>query len=146
VIVAEGAHDSSNKPITSEYVHRVLEEQLGEDARVTILGHVQRGGVPSAFDRAMSSILGHAAVEEVLAATPQTVPQLIGLQFNRVTKVPLMECVVRTHELADRIAAKDYDVALMMRGDSYTEMIHVFRSISYALPSRCRRAARRGSP
>jgi 6-phosphofructokinase 1 len=146
VIVAEGAHDSSNKPITSEYVHRVLEEQLGEDARITILGHVQRGGVPSAFDRSMSSILGHAAVEEVLAATPQTVPQLIGLQFNRVTKVPLMECVARTHELADRIAAKDYDVALMMRGDGYTEMIHVFRSISYALPSRCRRAARRGSP
>src|SRR2546425_1638977 len=51
VIVAEGAHDSSNKPITSAYVHKVIEEQLGEDVRVTILGHVQRGGGPSAFDR-----------------------------------------------------------------------------------------------
>jgi 6-phosphofructokinase 1 len=140
VIVAEGAHDSSNRPISSEYVHRVLEEQLGEDARVTILGHVQRGGVPSAFDRAMSSILGYAAVEEVLGATPDSVPQLVGIQGNRVAKVPLMDCVARTHELADRIAEKDHDVALMMRGDSYTEMIHVFRSISYALPSLRRRS------
>ena len=113
----------------------MLEERLGEDTRVTILGHVQRGGAPSAFDRSMSSILGHAAVEEVLAATPQSVPQLLGIRDNRVAKVPLMECVARTRELAERIAARDYDTALTMRGDSYTEMIHVFRSISRALPS-----------
>jgi 6-phosphofructokinase 1 len=135
VIVAEGARDSANKPITSEYVYKVIEEELGEDTRVTILGHVQRGGVPSAFDRSMSSILGHAAVEEVLTATPQSVPKLVGIQFNRVAKVPLMECVSQTRELGDRIAAKDYDTALMMRGDSYTEMIYVFRSIAHALPS-----------
>jgi 6-phosphofructokinase 1 len=135
VIVAEGAHDSANRPISSEYVRQLLEEQLGEDVRVTILGHVQRGGAPSAFDRSMSSILGHAAVEEILAATPQSVPQLIGMRDNRVAKVPLMECIARTRELAERIAARDHDTALMMRGNSYTEMIHVFRSISRALPS-----------
>jgi 6-phosphofructokinase 1 len=144
VIVAEGAHDSTNQPITSEYVHRLLSEQLGEDVRVTILGHVQRGGAPSALDRSMSSILGHAAVEEVLAATPRSVPQLIGLRDNRVAKAPLMECVARTRELAERIAARDYDTALLMRGDSYTEMIHVFRSISRALPgTQTRRRATR---
>ena len=135
VIVAEGAHDSANRPISSEHVRQLLEERLGEDVRVTILGHVQRGGAPSAFDRSMSSILGHAAVEEVLAATPQSVPQLLGIRDNRVAKVPLMECVARTRELAERIAARDHDTALMMRGNSYTEMIHVFRSISRALPS-----------
>ena len=58
VVVAEGAHDSANDPITSAYVRTVLEERLGEDTRVTILGHVQRGGVPSAYDRWMSAILG----------------------------------------------------------------------------------------
>ena len=58
MIVAEGAHDSANQPITSEYVRQVLEERLGEDVRLTILGHVQRGGAPSAFDRSMSSIPG----------------------------------------------------------------------------------------
>ena len=135
VVVAEGARDSANQPITSEYVRQLLEKQLGGDIRVTTLGHVQRGGVPSAFDRWMSSILGHAAVEEVLAATPQSVPQLIGLRDHRVARAPLMECVARTRELADRIAARDYDTALVMRGDRYTEMVHVFHSISRALPS-----------
>jgi 6-phosphofructokinase 1 len=135
VIVAEGAHDSANRPISSEHVRQLLKEQLGEDVRMTILGHVQRGGTPSAFDRSMSSILGHAAVEEVLAATPESVPQLIGVRDNRVAKVPLMDCVARTRELAERIAARDVDTALMMRGDSYTEMIHIFRSISSARPS-----------
>jgi 6-phosphofructokinase 1 len=134
VVVAEGAHDSANRPITSEYVRQLLSEQLGGDIRVTILGHVQRGGVPSAFDRWMSSMLGHAAVEEVLAATPQSVPQLIGIRDHRVAKAPLMECVARTRELAERIAARDYDSALLMRGDRYTEMMHIFQSISQALP------------
>jgi 6-phosphofructokinase 1 len=135
VIVAEGAHDSANQPIGSDYVRQVLEERLGEDVRLTILGHVQRGGAPSAFDRSMSSILGHAAVEEVLSATPDRVPQLIGIHENLVAKAPLMECVAQTRELAERIAARDHDTALLLRGDTYTEMIHVFRSISEALPS-----------
>jgi 6-phosphofructokinase 1 len=144
VIVAEGAHDSANQPIGSEYVRQLLSERLGEDVRLTILGHVQRGGAPSAFDRSLSSILGHAAVEEVLAATPESVPQLVGLRDNRVAKVPLMECVARTRELAERIAARDHDTALMWRGDTYTELIHVFRSISAALPgARTRRRATR---
>jgi 6-phosphofructokinase 1 len=138
VVVAEGAHDSANQPITSEYVRQVLEERLGGDIRLTTLGHIQRGGVPSAFDRWMSSLLGHAAVEEVLAATPESVPQLVGLVDHRVAKVPLMECVARTRELAERIEARDYDTALLMRGDRYTEMIHVFNSISRALPSTAR--------
>ena len=135
VIVAEGAHDTENEPITSDYVRRLLEERLGEDTRVTILGHVQRGGTPSAFDRSMSSMVGHTAAHEVLAATPQTVPPLVGTDGNRIVTVPLMESVTRTRELANRIAAKDFDTALMMRGNSYTEMISVFQSVSYALPS-----------
>ena len=124
-----------NKPITSDYVRRLLEERLGEDTRVTILGHVQRGGTPSAFDRSMSSMVGHTAAHEVLAATADSTPPLVGTQGNRVVTAPLMECVTRTRELANRIAAKDFNMALMMRGDSYTEMINVFHSVSFALPS-----------
>jgi len=58
VIVAEGATDRAGNRITSEYVRQVLEDKLGEDARVTILGHVQRGGRPSAYDRWASTWLG----------------------------------------------------------------------------------------
>ena len=70
-----------------------------------------------------------------LAATPQSVPQLIVVRDNWVAKVPLMESVARTRELAERIAAKDHDTALMMRGNGYTEMITVLRSISQAPPN-----------
>jgi 6-phosphofructokinase 1 len=135
VVVAEGAQDSENNPITSDYVQHVLTDRLGDDTRVTILGHVQRGGAPSAFDRSMSSILGSAAVEEILAAGPNSVPQLLGFHGNRVSRTPLMECVANTRRVAELIAAKDYDTALTMRGDSYTEMFHVFHSISHAMPS-----------
>jgi 6-phosphofructokinase 1 len=134
VVVAEGAHDSANQPITSAYVRTVLEERLGEDTRVTILGHVQRGGVPSAYDRWMSAILGSAAVEELLAATRETVPPLVGVRGNRVHTVPLHEAVTRTRELADRITARDFDTAQKMRGDGFIEMVQLFESLSRALP------------
>ncbi len=51
VIMAEGAQDRHGNYIGSTEVAKVLEEGLGEEVRVTVLGHVQRGGTPSAFDR-----------------------------------------------------------------------------------------------
>ena len=135
VIVAEGAQDPSASPITSDYVRQVLEDRLGEDTRVTILGHVQRGGAPSAFDRSMSSILGYDAVEEVLSATADSIPQMIGIRYNRVSSAPLVDCVTQTREIANRIAAKDFDVAMTLRGSSYGEMVGIFPSMSQALPT-----------
>ena len=66
VIVAEGARDVHGSPITSDYVRKVIQDTLHEDTRVTILGHVQRGGRPSAFDRWCSTVLGYEAAKEVL--------------------------------------------------------------------------------
>ena len=134
VVVAEGAHDAENTPITSDRVRTVLAHELGEDTRVTVLGHVQRGGAPSAYDRWMSSILGCAAVEELLAADSDSAPVLVGVRGNRVVTVPLDEAVARTHELADRIAARDFDTAQRMRGDGFLELIGLFESLSRALP------------
>ncbi|RXN00086.1 ATP-dependent 6-phosphofructokinase, platelet type [Acipenser ruthenus] len=54
IIVSEGAIDTSNKPITSEHIKDLVVKCLGFDTRVTILGHVQRGGTPSAFDRILT--------------------------------------------------------------------------------------------
>lgn len=146
VVVAEGAHDRDNNPITSEYVLNVIRETLNEDVRLTILGHVQRGGAPSAYDRYTSSILGYAALEEVLAARPDGVSKLIGIRGNRVSKVPLMESVAQTRALADAIAAKDFNTAMAMRGNDFTEMEHIFHAISHALPTvtRKRKSTRLG--
>lgn len=53
IIVSEGAIDECGNPITSEMVRHILVERLKQDARITVLGHVQRGGSPSAFDRSL---------------------------------------------------------------------------------------------
>ncbi|MCG3211027.1 MAG: ATP-dependent 6-phosphofructokinase [Anaerolineae bacterium] len=134
VIVAEGAADRHGNPISCDYVKKVLEERLGEDTRVTILGHVQRGGSPSAYDRYMSTLLGEDAVETLLDAKADDEPQLIGMRQNRVTRTPLMDCVQKTHSIADLIAAKEFDQAMDMRGSSFKEMFRTLRTLVRALP------------
>lgn len=143
VVVAEGARDREGHPIASDYVRRVLEERLEEDARVTILGHVQRGGTPSAFDRWMSTLIGYAAVEELLSATPEDEPQLIGMRYNRITRQPLMYCVEQTQQVAVAINAGDYRRAMELRGGSFTEMFETFQALTSALPSVTRPRKRR---
>jgi 6-phosphofructokinase 1 len=134
VIVAEGAQDRQGNPITSEYVKDVLEERLGEQARVTILGHVQRGGSPSAFDRYMSTLLGHAAVEEILSADTNSEPQLVGIRQHDVIHSPLMDCVAKTKQVAEFIAAQDYQTAMAMRGGSFSDSFRTLRTLLRAYP------------
>ncbi|MGD8997282.1 MAG: 6-phosphofructokinase [Anaerolineae bacterium] len=134
VVVSEGACDRHGNPITSEYVKEVLEERLAEDTRVTVLGHVQRGGSPSAFDRCLSTMLGHAAVEEILSAAPDDEPQLIGIRQHQVIRSPLMDCVARTHQVAKLIADHEYGKAMEMRGGSFSEAFRTFRTLVRAHP------------
>jgi 6-phosphofructokinase 1 len=134
VVIAEGARDRNGNPITSAQVCKVLEERLGEDARVSILGHIQRGGAPSAFDRWMSTLVGQAAVEELLNADQNSEPQLIGMRYNRITHMPLMECVQKTRAVAEAINARDYDLAMDLRGGSFKEQFRIQRTLMRALP------------
>jgi 6-phosphofructokinase 1 len=53
IIVAEGATDREGNPITAEMIKKVVVDELAQDTRITVLGHVQRGGNPSAFDRVL---------------------------------------------------------------------------------------------
>lgn len=134
VVVAEGAQDRHGNPITADYIKQVLETRLGEDTRVTILGHVQRGGSPSAFDRWMSTLLGYTAVEELLNARPEREPQLIGIRENRITTAPLMQCVAETRAVAEAIATQDYDRAMELRGGSFTEAFRTLRTLVQSQP------------
>ncbi|XP_068826620.1 ATP-dependent 6-phosphofructokinase, muscle type isoform X5 [Capricornis sumatraensis] len=63
IIVAEGAIDKHGKPITSEDIKNLVVKRLGYDTRVTVLGHVQRGGTPSAFDRILTKDVTRAMDE-----------------------------------------------------------------------------------
>ena len=53
IIVAEGAIDREGQQIKCEQVKKVVVDNLKQDTRITVLGHVQRGGAPSAFDRVL---------------------------------------------------------------------------------------------
>lgn len=134
VLVAEGAHDMDGNPITAEQVKSLLETELGEDTRITILGHVQRGGAPSAFDRFLATLLGHAAVERLLEDPPDAPAQLIGLRGNRVVPSPLMECVEQTHAVAERVRAHDFEGAMLLRGGSFRQSYQILQTIQQAAP------------
>ena len=134
VIVSEGAQDRNGKPITSNYVKQVIEEKLGEDTRVTILGHVQRGGSPSAFDRNLSTLLGAAAVEAILEEGIEDDIQVIGMRGNKLVRTPLTDCLVRTNEVAEAIAAHDYKRALAARGSSFSAAFQDLRTFVRAVP------------
>ncbi|MEZ4634123.1 MAG: 6-phosphofructokinase [Caldilineaceae bacterium] len=134
VIVAEGAQDRNGNPITSNYVKQVLEEQMGEDVRVTVLGHVQRGGAPSAYDRVLATLVGVAAAETALNAGPGDEALLIGVHDNKVTSQPLMACVERTHAINRAIRERNYEVAMDLRGTSFKESFRLLRTLVRATP------------
>ena len=129
-LVAEGAHDRDGNELSTQLVADTIEERTGEDARVTILGHVQRGGTPSAYDRWMSTLLGYAAVQEILASTGEDEPVILGVRRNRITRVPLMKAVHDTRAVKDLIAAGDYAAAQASRGSSFSSMVGIYHLLS----------------
>ncbi|RMD49227.1 MAG: 6-phosphofructokinase, partial [Candidatus Thermofonsia bacterium] len=134
IIVAEGARDRHGSPIGSSYLKQVLEDRLGEDVRVTVLGHVQRGGSPSAFDRNLSTLCGARAVDVLLAEEPVTQPLVIGIRGNKITETPLVECLQKTHEVGEAIAANDYERAMAIRGSGFAESFRTVRTLVRAMP------------
>ena len=134
VIVAEGARDRHGTPITVQHVKQVLEERVGEDARITVLGHVQRGGAPSAFDRNLSTLLGAEAIEAITSMDPAGEPLIVGMQGNKLTRTRLDTALAKTKAVSDAVAAKNYSEALALRGQSYAESFRIVRTLVRALP------------
>jgi 6-phosphofructokinase 1 len=134
VILAEGARDRHGNPIGSSDVKAALEERLGVEVRVTVLGHVQRGGRPSAFDRNLGTFLGHGAVEAILNAKPEDDPLHIGFKGNRIINLPLMDCVEKTQSVVDAISAKNFEKAMELRSTSFTDAFRTLKTMLRALP------------
>lgn len=134
VIVAEGAQDQMGNKIEAHHIKEILESKLGQDTRITILGHVQRGGAPSAFDRYMSTVLGYHAVEHILNADEKEEPMLIGMRKNKIIPVSLMESVHKTHSIYDSIKNGEYEKAIELRGGSFREALTTFRTLRQASP------------
>lgn len=94
VVVAEGATNNAEKLLAYFREHG---ERLGFELRATILGHVQRGGTPTAFDRLLATRFGNAATELLVQGQAGV---LVGLNRGEVTATPL-ETVVSTKKELD---------------------------------------------
>ena len=133
IVVAEGAQDLEGNRITSQEIANTIKDRLNEDARVTILGHVQRGGAPSAYDRWASTWLGYEAVQEVLGAGPETEPKVMGVRGNRTAAISLRESVAQTREVPKLIAAQDYAGAMELRGSSFVNSVRIHKELATTL-------------
>jgi 6-phosphofructokinase 1 len=92
IVAAEGAYYNAQR--LSEYFkeHR----ELGFELRITILGHVQRGGSPTAFDRILGTRLGATATDCLERADHGV---LIGFAEGKVVVTPLSEVVSKKKPL-----------------------------------------------
>ncbi len=92
VCVAEGAaakgQAQERKVGISGRIAQSLEQQLGQEARTVILGHLQRAGTPTAADRLLATRLGAAAVD--LAAAGKF-NRMVAVRDGKVTSIPLEE-------------------------------------------------------
>jgi 6-phosphofructokinase 1 len=99
IVVAEGAtelgksemyQDSEEMRLggMGEYVRRRVEEMTGKESRCVVLGHLQRGGSPNAFDRMLGTNFGACAVRAL--ASGET-GKMVALQAGTVITVPLSE-------------------------------------------------------
>jgi 6-phosphofructokinase 1 len=93
IVVAEGATYNAERLSAYFAEHK---ERLGFDIRSTILGHVQRGGEPSAFDRILASRLGAAATAQIEKGETGV---LVGLIKNEIRPTPLSEVIDKKKEL-----------------------------------------------
>nr|XP_032802359.1 ATP-dependent 6-phosphofructokinase, platelet type-like isoform X3 [Petromyzon marinus] len=130
IIVSEGAIDTTGKPITSDAIKALVTKSLGLDTRVTILGHVQRGGTPSAFDRILASRMGVEAVLALLEATPETPACVVSLSGNQSIRLPLMECVQLTQEVQKAMDERRFADAVKLRGRSFENNLNTYKLLA----------------
>lgn len=109
-VVAEGAHARSSRQIRRQttsgdsrlggignYVETFIASRTGRETRCCVLGHLQRGGAPSAFDRVIGQQFGVRAVE---LATDGMFGRMVSYRFGCVTDVALADAVNRRRAVA----------------------------------------------
>ncbi len=97
VVVAEGDKTGKNVFELASYVEENLPQY---DVRVSILGHMQRGGAPSCFDRVLASRMGAKAVELLLDNKTNL---MVGITNNKMKAVDLELAVKEHHKMSDEI-------------------------------------------
>lgn len=135
IMIAEGARHPDGLPLEASAVQEVLAKRLGADTRVTVLGHVQRGGAPSAFDRVLSTRLGAAAVADLMQHGADVAPRMLGIVNNEVAATPLREMVEKSQAVGERIEEGDYEAAVALRGHSFQEQLRLLKLLTQSAPA-----------
>ncbi len=144
IIVAEGAIDTFGKPVTVEYVKNIVIARLKIDTRITQLGHVQRGGQASAYDRIIGTRLGSEAVLALMMMAQTTEssmngnqpqPIVIAVNGNKTCYIPLEESVEKTRMVATALAQKDYKKVVELRGTSFQRNLDTYIQMSKLEPN-----------
>lgn len=91
LIVAEGDEEGNAYDIAKK-----IEDYCGMKSRVTVLGHVQRGGSPTAADRMLATKLGYAAVEALL---DDAAPCMVGVENGEISRHPLADAWTKKKQL-----------------------------------------------
>lgn len=94
---ADAGHSIERLGGVGEYISRELAAKLDMDVRVTVLGHLQRGGSPSTFDRCLGSRFGVMSVELV---AEKAFGMMVSLQGRNIGKVPIVDAI-KTLKLVD---------------------------------------------
>nr|WP_082128473.1 6-phosphofructokinase [Kosmotoga pacifica] len=93
IVVAEGAASAYT-------VARHMEHRIGYETRITILGHVQRGGSPTAFDRILASRMGYEAIQSIKDGEFGV---MIALQSGKMVRVPYSKVLSEKKELDETL-------------------------------------------
>jgi 6-phosphofructokinase 1 len=134
VVVAEGARHPDGLVIESNEVRKILADRMGIEVRLTVLGHVQRGGAPTAFDRILSTRLGVAAVD-LLVDEPDVIHRhMVGVRRNQVISTPLIEVVEQSREIHREIENGNFNKALELRGKSFRSMLELVKALTVINP------------
>ena len=82
------------------YAERIKNEYPQFDARVTILGHLQRGGIPTAYDRILASRMGYAAIEALMEGQRNI---MIGIKNDEIVYVPISRAVKKNKPINEEL-------------------------------------------
>ena len=131
IIVAEGARDNKNRKLNAQIIRDELAKR-SIDSRMTILGHVQRGGVPSAYDRCMSTLFGVETVNILLRNSKES--HIACLQKNRISSTPLTAAVAKTRAAGKALAEGDFSAAGKARGEEWLRMADIQNTLMRLAP------------
>jgi len=103
IVVAEGDQIGKNIGSLADYIKNNLE---GYEVKVTVLGHIQRGGSPSCYDRVLATRLGVGAVDALLDGKSKI---MIGISHKKIVQVPL-ETAIYSKKIFDNDLLRVADI------------------------------------